>query len=1713
MRVRSRGYYPPRVHDPVRTAHSAFSRPLLPTLAACLLLVLATTSARAACNLIPQTQPAFRGALGTLDRPYAAPGDFVDVHVRQQLCDETSAGISFDPTQSEVTLLFTPPGEDARAVVLTTAACAGLTARLDACEDAPGMAKGGVTCIQVNQPGNPIGLTAPFVNGSTHLRFRFPDTDALLAPAGDRRGFTGPATIAVSPAGAALPCGLATAKCSAQAGKLGLLACVDALYDADGTCQPNVAETFAHFTALPRPNDFQADCYATDPPCTSSATEIRFALDREGNLLFPVHWQGIIPPGTRPIPRLLRVIARPPVPIAVPDRAFLRSFTPEGQPLPPIFEPQADPTMGTPATLTLFGTADAPSTVLRIAHRRGACSGGAQDGAACEVDAQCGGGTCGDACVGGANDGLACTVAKDCPLGRCGALYDAGSLAALVANGGPLAIPRLASSAGICQAPPFAACASNADCGADPCVSYAFQAQDPVALESINNGSASVLTLTASESLALQDRTGDGDSGDVTLTVRNRTTGETQPLGAAAGTSALGQPSCGLTGTPVSRSVVQVPVPPFTVTALATEHDVVAFLESENGSGFCDQNGDSDFSDGIVRVFTVPGNERTAALTPPRAADPALRVNGQSLVVSDGTVFFRTSEAAMAKRGLERVSVATGLPGDEANQGSFDAEISETGRWVVFSSFADNLIGPAADGNFSGDVFVRDRVAGTTTRVSVDPAGNEVLAPDTSGIVGLYGSISADGRWVAYMGYTNNIVPGDTNVCFGPSPCTDIMLHDRDTDEDGIFDEPGATTVTRISLGPGGVQANDNSERPVISANGKFVVFESYATNLVAGDTNGQPDIFVRDVEAGVTERVSIANNGEENVGIQSEPRVYDISDDGRYVAFDLRTTNLPDGGELSHQGPMIDVFVRDRLTSTTHQITWWYPLLESQFAMHPRLSGDGRWIAFTDQPDFSGQVDVRVRDWIDGTEPELVNVPVGAPIGPPYLCQLPDVSNDGRFVTFWSNGAHLIDDVDDNGEYDLFLRDRTAGTLERLTVQADGGGGSGDFGLTGFSTMTQDASEVLFVSSAINLLGPAVDSNSAPDAFIRGVDAADPSGVDALLFADGSLDDTVLEAFDAAAASVTTLCPAAEVAALGGAAAFLRPESAAGTGACPGGSLNGDVDVADEVVQYWPGSGPVQNLGKAATALALTATHVAAIVSEAGEGGGSLNGDADATDGVLAVRSTGGGAWTNVGQAAEHLVACGSVFAFLTPEADQDATSLNGDADADDRVVQIYVPATGVLINVGQAAYELNCNDRIVAFRTGEDEQGMTNLLESGDVNDHPVPVMQGYDLSRPECLTVGHPVDCLANSKQAASTCFLEACDPRVPYQILGTRVKFITQECDQRGSWGIYCEGFGGGSDINGNGRDGELILQVFDVHTRTVQVLGIAEGAPSGGDGPEEEHGTVLITSGRCIETIGGSCATNDGCGSGEFCDAGLCKREHRTCLTDADCPPGIPCDDSGDDGVTVAASPDTDRDGVPDHVDNCPTAANAEQLDDDEDGVGDACDLATCGDLVRTYDEVCEFNDDTLCPGSCVGCRCAVCANLVADPKAKVQVKGKKEAGQLTASAVIPLGAYTDEPVTIALADGDSPLIVREALSEVPPVGKAPFKKWVRKTKAKSGVVQVQLQKTKTPGAFKLGIKAKRWFTAAAANQPAESSDLTVTIGTQCFRLAVTKKTD
>jgi hypothetical protein len=141
----------------------------------------------------------------------------------------------------------------------------------------------------------------------------------------------------------------------------------------------------------------------------------------------------------------------------------------------------------------------------------------------------------------------------------------------------------------------------------------------------------------------------------------------------------------------------------------------------------------------------------------------------------------------------------------------------------------------------------------------------------------------------------------------------------------------------------------------------------------------------------------------------------------------------------------------------------------------------------------------------------------------------------------------------------------------------------------------------------------------------------------------------------------------------------------------------------------------------------------------------------------------------------------------------------------------------------------------------------------------------------------------------------------------------------------------------------------------------------------------------------------------------------------------------------------------------------------------------------------------------------VQCRCTACGTVVADPLAKVTVTTRREAGTLSAKMYIPLATYTNEPVRVRLDDTDTTPIAEALLGSIPPKGRAPFKQWRFKTKA-PGVQQFALR-DKGTGQLQLTVRAKKWFSAAAANQAATGTTLTVTIGGQCLSHVVTKKTD
>ncbi|GAA1785792.1 hypothetical protein [Nostocoides veronense] len=196
--------------------------------------------------------------------------------------------------------------------------------------------------------------------------------------------------------------------------------------------------------------------------------------------------------------------------------------------------------------------------------------------------------------------------------------------------------------------------------------------------------------------------------------------------------------------------------------------------------------------------------------------------------------------------------------GTTGNKPSYGPDVSSTGRFVVFASDATNLV--AGDVNGRRDIFIRDTQAGTTRLVSKGlngrPANNFSVSP----------SVSADGRYVVFGSSASNLVPGDTN---GKA---DIFRADMSTGK-----------IVRVSVGGVSTQANGASVNGKVSGNGTLVAFASDASNLVARDTNGVTDVFVRDLIANTTKRISVTGQGNQNVYASTAPS---ISPNGSLVVF-----------------------------------------------------------------------------------------------------------------------------------------------------------------------------------------------------------------------------------------------------------------------------------------------------------------------------------------------------------------------------------------------------------------------------------------------------------------------------------------------------------------------------------------------------------------------------------------------------------------------------------------------------------------------------------------------------------------------------------------------------------------------------------------------------------------------------------------------------------
>jgi Tol biopolymer transport system component len=399
---------------------------------------------------------------------------------------------------------------------------------------------------------------------------------------------------------------------------------------------------------------------------------------------------------------------------------------------------------------------------------------------------------------------------------------------------------------------------------------------------------------------------------------------------------------------------------------------------------------------------------------------------------------------------LITVLPAAGTQGDEA---SYYPSISADGRYVTFESAATNLV--AGDTNGVNDIFVRDRQTGTTTRVSKDSAG--VQGDDISS----FPSISADGRYVTFESAASNLVAGDTNGV------NDIFVRDRQT---------GTTTL--VSKSSAGVLGDASSIHPSISADGRYVGFYSYATNLVSGDTNIKSDIFVRDRQTGTTTRVSRNSAGVEGNGDSLYPA---ISADGRYVAFYSGSTNLV----ADDTNAISDIFVRDRQTGTTSRVSKDSAGLEGDDGSYnPSVSADGRYVTFVSGAtnlvagDTNGIVDIFVRDRQTGTTTRASKSSAG--LEGDASSYVPSLSTDGRYVAFDSHATNLVAG-DINAARDIFMRDRQTGTTTLVSKDSAGVVGNG---ASMEPSISADGRYVAFYSDATNLV--AGDTNGMFDVFVR---------------------------------------------------------------------------------------------------------------------------------------------------------------------------------------------------------------------------------------------------------------------------------------------------------------------------------------------------------------------------------------------------------------------------------------------------------------------------------------------------------------------------------------------------------------------------------------------------------------------------------------------------
>ena len=347
---------------------------------------------------------------------------------------------------------------------------------------------------------------------------------------------------------------------------------------------------------------------------------------------------------------------------------------------------------------------------------------------------------------------------------------------------------------------------------------------------------------------------------------------------------------------------------------------------------------------GLTELISASANAEAAP-----SYNPVISSDGQ-LVAFESQLEDVSSVFVYDRSTQTTEQIAVNEAGEAANADARGADMSAAGRYVVFESAADNL----NPGNFSADdenalshIFVRDRLLDTLQMITLAADGSQSNGASSQA------SISADGQYVAFTSTASNLVENDTNET------ADIFLYDRDTQ-----------TTERISVTDSGEESNGFSRAPSISADGRYVSYDSLATNLVSDDTNLKGDVFVYDRLTQTTSRISVSSDGEQSNNFSFN---HDISADGRYISYSSVATNLVE----NDTNRVRDIFVFDQVLQTTTRLSVSAEGIQgNRESRESVFSANGRFVAFQSsadvlvEDDTNGRTDIFVYDFnSEGTD------------------------------------------------------------------------------------------------------------------------------------------------------------------------------------------------------------------------------------------------------------------------------------------------------------------------------------------------------------------------------------------------------------------------------------------------------------------------------------------------------------------------------------------------------------------------------------------------------------------------------------------------------------------------------------------------------------------------------------------------------------------------